>query len=96
MKVGDMVKYRGWSKSPERTEPLALVIEQRNPESSFHHRIQVMWIVQVIPVQAQVLSLTPPGRISAWIIPKYFEVVESPELEIDDDPDRIWRLWGDQ
>ena len=94
MKVGDLVKYRGWNKSSQN-QPLALVIDQTNPKSTFHHRIRVMWVGEDLPIQASVLS-TVSGRTSTWINPKYFEVVESPQFEIDDDPDRIWKIWGDQ
>ena len=104
MKVGDLVKYRGWRDgAPSRrlpgrriSEPLALIVEQRSADSPFHHRIRVMWIGEEIPVQAQVLAVTKPGRLSTWINPKYFELIESVDVEVDDDPDRIWRIWGDQ
>ena len=94
MKVGDLVKYRGWSKNSQLPEPLALVIEQVHADSSFHHRIRVMWLGEDVPLQAQVLSVTPPKRVSTWINPKHFEVV-NPD-PIDDDPEYIWRVWGDQ
>ena len=94
MKVGDMVKYRGWSKA-SKNEPMALVIDQRSQDSSFHHRIRVMWIGEKVPIQASVFS-TEAKRISTWVSPKYFEIVESPESEEHEDPDLIWMIWGDQ
>tara|TARA_Y100000593_G_C4130808_1_gene247259 strand:+ start:46 stop:330 length:285 start_codon:yes stop_codon:yes gene_type:complete len=94
MKVGDMVRYRGWSKTT-RNEPLALVVDQRNPDSSFHHRIRVMWVGDEVPIQASALS-TEGKRVTTWVNPKYFELIESPELEKHEDPDWIWMIWGDQ
>lgn len=84
MKVGDMVKYRGWSKS-SRSEPLALVIAEFSPESPFHHRIRVVWVGENIPVQANVIS-TNAKRVSTWVSPKYFEVVS--ELDDKEDSDK--------
>jgi aromatic ring-cleaving dioxygenase len=69
MKVGDLVKYRGWG-----TEPLALVVEQKNSDSDYHHRVRIMWVGEQLPIQAKVLSTTN-SRISTWISPKHFEIV---------------------
>jgi hypothetical protein len=94
MKVGDLVKYRGWQKGSS-PEPLALVVEVRPSHSDYHKRIKVMWVGEEIPIQAQVISVDG-SRVSSWCAPKYFEVVE--EVAEDDcqpnDPDAIWEYWG--
>ena len=77
MKVGDLVKYRGW-KNP----PLGIVLEQASPDSSFHHRIRVMWIGEEIPIQAKALSVSN-SRVTTWVSPKYFEVVNEESMEMD-------------
>ena len=73
MKVGDLVRYRGWSKNP-KSEPLALVADVRSPESDYHARIRVIWVGEEIPIQASVIS-TSGSRLSTWCSPKHFEVV---------------------
>jgi len=73
MKVGDMVKYRGWSKQI-CDEPLALVLEVQSADSEYHKRIRVMWMGETIPVQASVLSISG-DRVTTWVSPKHFEVV---------------------
>jgi len=73
MKIGDLVKYRGWSKQNTK-EPMAIVVNQNNAESDFHHRIRVMWLGDQVPAQASVISVTG-SRFSSWVSPKYFEVV---------------------
>ena len=70
MKIGDLVRYRGW----KQAGPLGIVVEQVCKESNFHHRIRVMWVGEKIPIQAQVLS-TRGERITTWVAPKYFEVI---------------------
>ena len=77
MKVGDLVKYRGWSNTIAlRSEPLALVMETRAEDSAYHMRIRVMWVGEEIPPQAAVLSTSRKGnRITTWVSPKHFEVV---------------------
>ncbi len=91
MKVGDLVKYRGWSKQ-QGGEPLALIVEVRQSKSEYHTRIRVMWVGEEIPIQAQVLSVTG-DRFSSWCSPKYFEVVQE-DYEANQDPDAIWDYWG--
>ena len=73
MKVGDLVQYRGWQKSP-KSIALGLVIEVRSEDSDFHKRIRVMWVGEEIPIQARVLS-TSGKRITTWISPKHFEKI---------------------
>ena len=91
MKVGDLVKYRGWQKSAASPEPLALIIEVREAKSDYHKRIRVMWIGDEVPIQAQVISVSGE-RISSWCAPKYFKIVE--ENYQPADPDSIWDYWG--
>ena len=76
MNVGDLVRYRGWDKLYSMP-PLALVIEVRRADLHHHCRIRVMWMGDQVPIQAQVLSVGEPKRISAWIQPKHFELIES-------------------
>ena len=76
MKIGDLVKYCGWSKSSSVSMPIAIVIDQRNPDSHFHHRIRVMWVGETIPIQASALSTTG-SRITTWINPKHFTVINN-------------------
>ena len=71
MKIGDLVRYRGWGDYPG---PLAIIVEETNTRSKFHHRIRVFWVGEDLPVQAQVLSTTNE-RITTWVSPKYFEVI---------------------
>ena len=73
MKVGDLVRYRGWGKNED---PLAIVVYETQTGSSFHHRIRVMWVGKEIPVQASVLS-SKNSRVTTWVNPKYFEVVST-------------------
>ena len=73
MKIGDMVRYRGWKSTPI-TEPLGLVTDIRADDSDYHRRIRVMWIGEEVPIQASALSSTG-GRITTWVNPKYFEVI---------------------
>jgi len=75
MKVGDLVKYRGWKNSyVSKSEPLALIIEVSSHDSEYHKRVRVMWIGEDIPIQAKVIS-TNGSRYSSWCSPKHFEVV---------------------
>lgn len=83
MKIGDLVRYRGWSKAPvtatSRPQPIGIVIEQFSEDSSFHHRIRVMWLGDKPPIQASVLS-TNGSMITTWVAPAHFELLsESPE-----------------
>jgi len=73
VKVGDLVRYRGWSKI-EDAAPLGLVVDETSSDSEFHHRIRVAWIGEKIPVQASVLS-TRGGRVTSWVRPSHFEIV---------------------
>ena len=74
MKVGDLVKYRGWAKL--KNEPMAIVIAKNDNVSKFHSRIRVMWLGEDVPTQAKVFSVDGK-RISTWIHPKHFEVVSN-------------------
>ncbi len=76
MKIGDLVRYRGWkiSNLSNKTDPLAIIVEQRSKESDFHHRVRVLWLGEEIPVQAAAVSTTGK-RISSWFHPKVLEVV---------------------
>jgi acyl-CoA hydrolase len=91
MKVGDLVIYRGWAKQAG-SDPLAIVVEVRADDSEYHKRIRVMWMGEDVPIQAQVISVTG-DRFSSWCSPKYFEVVEE-DHEKTQDPDDIWKYWG--
>ena len=72
MKIGDLVEYKGWSKT--LSGPLAIVLAHTNTASKYHTRIRVMWLGKDIPIQANVIS-TSNSRISTWVHPKHFEVV---------------------
>ena len=74
MKIGDLVKYRGWSSQIIRSEPLGIVVDQAAPDSDFHHRIRVMWLGDEVPIQSNVLSIKG-SRITTWVNPKHFEVI---------------------
>ena len=73
MKVGDLVKYRGWSKSAY-SEPLGIIVDESCSGSNYHRRIRVMWVGEKVPVQAEVLS-TGGKRITTWVNPKHFEII---------------------
>ena len=74
MKVGDLVRYRGWGTSPASC-PLAVVVEVRvSPHDSIHDRIRVTWAGEKLPIQAKVLSVKG-DRTTTWVHPKHFEVV---------------------
>jgi len=72
MKVGDLVRYRRWLGFKG---PLGLVVKEMHADSSFHHRIKVMWLGEKIPVQASALS-TSGAKITAWVLPKHFHVID--------------------
>ncbi len=74
MKVGDLVRYRGWS-SPG---PIAVVIDTSGGESQYHKRIRVMWAGDEVPIQAKVISVSG-DRISSWVHPKHFEIFAQSE-----------------
>jgi len=73
MKVGDMVKYKGWSKQQGGC-PLALVVEVRAADSEYHKRVRVMWTGEEVPIQARALSVSG-DRLTWWVSPKHFEIV---------------------
>ncbi len=77
MKVGDLVRYRGWlvAREPRDGGPVAIVTDQRSSDSDFHHRIRVMWLGEEIPIQAQAVSVEG-ARVSSWVHPKHFEVID--------------------
>lgn len=76
MKIGDLVRYKNWGS----LQPLGLVVEQVSPNSIFHHRIRVAWVGDKLPIQASVLS-TKGDRITTWVDPNKFEVVNHTEKE---------------
>ena len=90
MKVGDLVRYRGWQKPKDEFQynsslpPLALVIEECSAVSEFHRKIRVAWIGEEIPVQASILSTTK-SRITTWVSPKYFEVISESDDKASSD-----------
>ncbi len=73
MKVGDLVRYRGWSKIEG---PLALVVYESSREVGYHRKIRVMWVGEELPVQAAVLS-TDSSWVTTWVSPKHFELVSA-------------------
>ena len=77
VKVGDLVRYKGWGKSMLQG-PIAVIVDQVSPDSKYHHKIRVMWVDKTPPIQAQALSVTG-DRITTWISPKHFEVISETE-----------------
>ena len=74
MKIGDLVKYKGWGTSPASC-PLGVVVDIRDsPHGSIHDRIRVTWAGEKLPIQAKVLSVKG-DRTTSWVHPKHFEVV---------------------
>ena len=73
MKIGDLVLYRGWSKTQSNEMPIGIIVNDSRDISDYHRRIRVMWLGEKIPIQASVLSIRSL-RITTWIDPKYFEV----------------------
>ena len=74
MKVGDLVRYKGWGTSPASC-PLGVVVDVRKSQHGIlHDRIRVTWAGETLPIQAKVLS-TKGGRTTTWVHPKHFEVV---------------------
>jgi hypothetical protein len=73
IKIGDVVRYRGWETI---NEAKGIVVAESSPESSFHHRIRIMWTGSEIPIQASVLSIKN-SRITTWVNPSNFEVILS-------------------
>ncbi len=74
MKVGDLVRYKGWG-FPLSASPLGVVVEVRSsPHNSLHDRIRVTWAGEKLPIQAKVLSVKG-DRTTTWVHPKHFEVV---------------------
>ena len=75
MKVGDLVKYRGWSKTPNSSIPIGIVVAARG-DQLYHKRIRVMWMGEKIPIQADVLSVgSKSKRVTTWVHPKHFKVI---------------------
>jgi hypothetical protein len=80
MKVGDMVRYKGWIQYTDAvkhfssTDPVGLVVDQKSNGNEFHHRIRVMWMSTEPPIQAKALSIKG-GKITTWVHPKHFEVI---------------------
>ena len=53
-----------------------IVIDERSPESQFHHRIRVMWLGESLKhPQAQAFSVSG-NKITTWVSPKSFVVLE--------------------
>tara|TARA_R110001583_G_scaffold12612_7_gene55821 strand:- start:5014 stop:5262 length:249 start_codon:yes stop_codon:yes gene_type:complete len=73
MQVGDLVRYMGWGNLINQG-PMGIVVDQTSSDTSFHHRIRVMWVDNPPPVQAQALSISGE-RITTWVSPKHFEIV---------------------
>ena len=73
MKKGDLVRYRGWSKT-SYSEPIGIVVDESCSGSNYHRRIRVFWVGEQIPIQAAVFS-SKKSRITTWVSPKYFEVI---------------------
>jgi hypothetical protein len=71
VKVGDLVRYRGWA---NLSGPLGMIVEEAATDNSFHHRIRVMWVGDPLPTQANALSIHGK-RITSWVTPKHFEKV---------------------
>ena len=74
MKVGDLVRYKH-GKNPR---PIAIVIEESVSLSDFHHRVRVMWTGSKIPTAAKAFSVNGK-RISTWIHPNKFEIIDKGE-----------------
>jgi hypothetical protein len=74
MKIGDLVRYRGWSNGSDKPGPLALIIAVQSENSKFHKRVRVMWVGNEIPIQAQIISVSR-DRFSSWCAPKHFELI---------------------
>ena len=74
MKVGDLVRYKGWGTSPESC-PIGVVVEvKKSQPGSLNDRIRVTWAGEKLPIQAKVLSVKG-DRTTTWVHPKHFEVV---------------------
>ncbi len=82
MKIGDLVIYNvklHWGDIVTFDRPMGMIVDQRSPESEYHHRIRVMWMGNDIPINAKAMS-TKGERVTSWVSPKYFEVIS--EIEI--------------
>ena len=75
MKKGDLLEFSIKSIGSSRA-PMALLIDQRSPESDYHHRIRVLWLGDKLPLQAGVTSVSGE-RLSTWISPKLFIVASN-------------------
>jgi len=76
VKVGDLVKYTGsWGSATD--EPMAIVVEAQTDDtnSTFHHKIRVLWVDEVVPIQGTTFSVNKKSRLTTWISPKYFTLV---------------------
>ena len=82
MNVGDLVVYKNPQVIPpgflsagrDLEQSYAIVLQKRDSEHEVHSRIRVMWLGIEVPIQANSFSVTG-RRITTWISPKYFEVV---------------------
>tara|TARA_X000001388_G_scaffold76742_1_gene74964 strand:+ start:659 stop:949 length:291 start_codon:yes stop_codon:yes gene_type:complete len=77
VKVGDLVRYKGWGKSMLQG-PIGVIVDQVSSDSKYHHKIRVMWVDKTPPIQAQALSVSG-DRITTWVSPKHFEVMSETE-----------------
>ena len=81
MKVGDLVIYNPyWDTVIPFDSPMGIVVDQRSPESKYHHRIRVMWMGSDIPINAKALSTTGK-RVTSWVSPKSFEVISKIDVQ---------------
>ncbi len=74
MRLGDLVRYRGWRGYGQ--DPIGLVVDVRFSESEFHKRVRIMWVGEKIPIQASAISVSN-SRISTWVHPKNFILVDN-------------------
>ena len=82
MKIGDLVRYKGWR---NYAGPFGIIVESSLSDSAWHSRIRVMWIGDPLPPQAKVLSVSG-SRITSWVSPKHFDVVNSLEDHVNKTP----------
>mgnify|MGYP003126614584 CR=1 FL=1 len=82
MNVGDLVIYKNPQVMPPGysfvdqacDQSYAIVLQKRESKHEVHSRIRVMWLGVKVPIQAKSFSVSG-RRITTWISPKYFEVV---------------------
>tara|TARA_B100000700_G_scaffold331524_1_gene465163 strand:- start:5503 stop:5838 length:336 start_codon:yes stop_codon:yes gene_type:complete len=79
LRVGDLVRYKGWGKTGA-SGPLGIVVDETAVDDDYHHRIRVTWSGTELPIQARVLSVNGSWT-TRWVKPGHFQPVGGDDEE---------------